>query len=192
MLIELVTLGRDSELRITQTGTPILSFAAAYDIGFGQNKKTQWIDCAIFGKKGESLVDHLKKGKQIQISAKDVRIESWEKNDGSGTGFKLACTVEGVKFCRDGTGGQQSQHGGYGQQQGSYNQVQHQAAPQPASQQSYQQPPPQRPIVAQSSYASVPHASQQGSYQQPQQNFQNQQPPNRSQPAPSGDSFDDD
>ena len=140
MLIELVTLGRDSELRSTASGTPVLNFAAAYDIGFGQNKKTQWLDCVIFGKKGESLVDHLKKGKQIQISAKDVRIESWEKNDGSGQGFKLACTVEDVKFCRDGTGGQQSQpsqQGGYAQQPAQ--RPAPQQRPQPRAQQA---PPP--------------------------------------------------
>ena len=66
MLIELVTLGRDSELKFTSSGTPILNFAAAYDIGFGQNKKTQWIDCVIFGKKAESLIDHLKKGSKYK------------------------------------------------------------------------------------------------------------------------------
>ena len=111
MLIELVNLGRDSELRHLQNGTPVLNFAAAYDVGFGDNKKTQWIDCAMFGKKAESLASYLVKGKQVQISARDVRIETWQKNDGSGEGFKLACTVDDVKFCR---GGQQSQQqGGY-------------------------------------------------------------------------------
>lgn len=100
MLIELVNIGRDAELKYLPSGVPVLSFAAAYDIGFGQNKKTQWIDCAIFGKKAESLADHLTKGKQIQISARDVRIESWDKNDGTGKGFKLACTVDDIKFCR--------------------------------------------------------------------------------------------
>lgn len=123
MLIELVNIGRDSELKYSQSGTAILSWAAAYDIGFGDNKKTQWIECVIFGKKAESLVDHLKKGKQIQISARDVRIESWDKTDGSGKGFKLACTVDDIKFCRgdsNQSGGQQGNqqgNGGYGNQQ---------------------------------------------------------------------------
>lgn len=114
MLIELVNLGRDSELRHLQNGTPVLNFAAAYDVGFGDNKKTQWIDCAMFGKKAESLASYLVKGKQIQISARDVRIETWKKNDGSGEGFKLSCTVDDIKFCRDGQGNQsQGQQGGY-------------------------------------------------------------------------------
>ena len=160
MLIELVTLGRDSELRLTASGTSVLNFAAAYDIGFGQNKKTQWVDCTIFGKKAESLIDHLKKGKQIQISARDVHIQVWDKNDGSGQGFKLCCTVDDVKFCRDGSGGQQNQQphqGGYGQQ----------PAQRPAPQQNYQQA------------------------QQQNQQYSNSTP-NRSQPAPPVDSFDDD
>lgn len=123
MLIELVNIGRDSELKYTQSQTPILTFPAAYDIGYGDNKKTQWIDCVMFGKKAESLVSHLLKGKQIQISARDVRIETWQKNDGSGEGFKLCCTVDDVKFCRDGQGAQQNhgQQGGYTPQQNAGN-----------------------------------------------------------------------
>lgn len=132
MLIELVNLGRDSELRHLQNGTPVLNFAAAYDVGFGDNKKTQWIDCAMFGKKAESLASYLVKGKQIQISARDVRIETWQKNDGSGEGFKLACTVDDIKFCRDGQGNQsQGQQGGYTPPQGGYQQPQQQAPAQP-------------------------------------------------------------
>lgn len=118
MLIELVNLGRDSELRHTPQGTAVLNFAGAYDVGFGDNKKTQWIDCAMFGKKAESLASYLVKGKQVQISARDVRIETWQKNDGSGEGFKLACTVDDIKFCRDGHGSKnQPQQGGYTPQQ---------------------------------------------------------------------------
>ena len=140
MLIELVNLGRDSELRYTQNGTAVLSFAAAYDVGFGDNKKTQWIECAMFGKKAESLASYLVKGKQIQISARDVRIETWQKNDGSGEGCKLACTVDDIKFCRDGQGSQsQGQQGGYSPQQGGYQQPQQNC--QQAPQQNYQQPP---------------------------------------------------
>lgn len=115
MLIELVTLGRDAELRYTPSGTPLLNFAAAYDVGFGNDKKTQWIDCTIFGKKAEALSNYLTKGKQVQISARDVCIETWQKQDGSGQGFKLACTVDDVKFCRDGQSRQPPQQGSYGQ-----------------------------------------------------------------------------
>lgn len=100
MLIELVNIGRDASLQYTASGTPVSNFPAAYDIGYGENKKTQWIDCVMFGKKAEALAQHLTKGKQIQIFGKDVRIETWQKNDGSGEGFKLVCTVDDIKFCR--------------------------------------------------------------------------------------------
>lgn len=167
MLIELVTLGRDGELKATQSGTSLLSFAAAYDIGFGQNKKTQWIDCVIFGKKAESLVDHLKKGKQIQISARDVHIQTWNKSDGSGQGFKLCCTVDDVKFCRDGTGGQQPQQGGYNQ-----------APQQPAGNASAQYQPANANAQQTAGYhsnqrpAPPPQGQPQGAYQQPQRTAQ--------------------
>lgn len=176
MLIELVNIGRDSELLYTQGGAPILKWPAAYDVGFGDNKKTQWIDCTLFGKKAEELASYLIKGKQIQISARDVRIETWQKNDGSGEGYKLCCTVDGVKFCRDGQGAQGVQGGNNQQQRPPQNPGQGGHGGQGYAQQGYQQ--------------------QNQNYQQPVQ--QRQQPqqysnqaPNRSDPAPAC-SFDDD
>lgn len=154
MLIELVTLGRDSELRQTQNGTPVLGFAAAYNVGFGENKKTQWLDCAIFGKSAEGLASHLIKGKQIQIAAKDVCIEEYPKKDG-GTGVKLKCTVVDVNFCNSGQSAQQNSGGG----QGGYGQ---QAAPQ----QQQQQRPPQQPAYNQAP-PQQQQAPQQGGNMQP-------------------------
>jgi single-strand DNA-binding protein len=146
MLIELVTLGRDSELRYTQSGTPVLGFAAAYNVGFGDNKKTQWLDCAIFGKSAEGLASHLIKGKQIQIVAKDVCIDEYPKKDG-GTGFKLKCTVVDVSFCNSGQSAQQNRggQGGYAQQSAPVQQPAYSKAPQQPQQQPQPQQPQQRP-----------------------------------------------
>jgi single-stranded DNA-binding protein len=50
MFTELVRLGKDAELKTTQSGD-LLSLYAAYDVGFGDKKKTQWIGLTLFGKR---------------------------------------------------------------------------------------------------------------------------------------------
>lgn len=128
MLTKLVRIGRDAELRVLPNGTQVLNFPAVYDVGYGDNKKGQWIECAMFGKRAESLVQHFTKGKQIVIYADDVQVETYSKNDGT-QGVKLKCKL--IEF--DFAGGQQQapqQAGGFQQQQ----------APQQPQQQFQQQP----------------------------------------------------
>jgi len=60
-------LGRDAELK-TPNGKPLLSFAVAVESGWGDNKKTTWVECTLFGKRAESLADHLLKGSTVGIS----------------------------------------------------------------------------------------------------------------------------
>jgi len=61
-------LGRDSELRTTQGGDKVLSFSIADDGGYGEKRRTQWIDCALWGKRAESLAQYLSKGSLVEIS----------------------------------------------------------------------------------------------------------------------------
>ena len=98
MFCKLVRIGRDAELRKTPQGTPLISFPAAYDVGFGDNKKSQWIDCTLFGQKAENLAQHIQKGNQIVIYGTDLCVETWDKNDGSGTGHKLCCKFQDFDF----------------------------------------------------------------------------------------------
>src|SRR5690606_12117409 len=60
--------GKPAELRRTQNGDAVLSFSVAVDDGFGQNKKTLWFDCSVWGKRGETLKDMLPKGKEVTVS----------------------------------------------------------------------------------------------------------------------------
>jgi len=106
MLNKLVRIGKDAELRHLDNGTALVSFSAVYEIGYGQNKKAQWLDCAMFGDRANKVAQHLTKGKQIVIYADDVCINEWDKPDGS-KGFKLACKLVSFDFVSDGTGGQQ-------------------------------------------------------------------------------------
>lgn len=61
-------LGRDCETRFTAKGDAITSFSVALSSGYGENKLTTWLNCSIFGKRGESLAPYLLKGAQVAIS----------------------------------------------------------------------------------------------------------------------------
>jgi len=61
-------LTRDAELRRTQNGEPVLGFSVAVDDGYGQNKRALFFDCSLFGKRGESLGNHLGKGTSVTVS----------------------------------------------------------------------------------------------------------------------------
>jgi single-strand DNA-binding protein len=92
MFIKLVRLGRDASIRYTQGGDAVAGLAMAYDIGFGDKKRTQWIDGTLWGKRAESLAPYLTKGTQIVATMDDVELEQFHKKDGT-TGAKLKCRI---------------------------------------------------------------------------------------------------
>ena len=84
-------LGKDAEVRYTQSGTSVLSFAGAVDTGYGNNKKTVWVGFSVFGKRAEGeLVNYLTKGSQVAVTG-ELNIDEWEK-DGQ-KNFMLKCIV---------------------------------------------------------------------------------------------------
>lgn len=62
------TIGKDAVLRRTQGGEPVLGFSVAVDDGRGENKQTMWFDVNLWGKRGQSLEPHLKKGTKVTVS----------------------------------------------------------------------------------------------------------------------------
>lgn len=70
-------LGKDAELRRAQSGDPVLSFSVAVDDGYGQNKRTLWFDCSVWGKRGEALSAHLTKGSAVTVSG-DLSTREYE------------------------------------------------------------------------------------------------------------------
>ena len=57
--------GADAELRTTQSGEKVLSFRVANDVGFGDRKTTQWVDCSMWGRRAESVANYVKKGDKV-------------------------------------------------------------------------------------------------------------------------------
>ena len=79
MFIKLVRIGKDAELKQSQSGKPFLNLSVVYDIGFGENKQSQWMSIVMFGQQAEKLAQHLTKGKQIVIRADELRTEVYQE-----------------------------------------------------------------------------------------------------------------
>ena len=61
-------LGRDAETRFLPNGDAVVSFSVALSSGYGEKKITTWLNCSMFGKRGEAVSPYLKKGGQVAIS----------------------------------------------------------------------------------------------------------------------------
>ena len=95
MLIKLVRIGKDAELR-SANGKPVLSLSVVYDVGYGANKKSQWLNLAMWGAQAEKVVQHFSKGKQIVVRVDDVHIEEYNGKSG------LKGTLVSFEFVQDG------------------------------------------------------------------------------------------
>jgi len=81
MMIKLVRIGKDAELR-SANGKPVLSLSVVYDVGYGANKKSQWLNLAMWGAQAEKVVQHFSKGKQIVVRVDDLHIEEYNGKSG--------------------------------------------------------------------------------------------------------------
>lgn len=112
-------LGADAELRTTQSGEKVLGFRVANDVGFGDRKTTQWVECSLWGRRGEAIAQYMTKGKQVAVSG-ELTMREFEKRDGT-RGAGLSVRVSEVDFMGGGReegggggGGYESRGGGGG------------------------------------------------------------------------------
>lgn len=73
-------LTRDAETRYTGSGTAVTNFCIAVDTGFGEHKRTDFINCVLW--KREGLVQHLTKGKAVMVSG-EYQARKWQDKDGN-------------------------------------------------------------------------------------------------------------
>jgi single-strand DNA-binding protein len=59
-------LGKDAEMRRLPDGTAVLSFSVADSQG--KDKPSLWWNCAMFGKRADSLQQYLVKGQQVTVN----------------------------------------------------------------------------------------------------------------------------
>jgi len=74
--------GKDAVLRVTPNGKHIATFSLPAKSGFGDNEKTSWLQCKMFGAMAEKLSAAILKGAKVTVTGEFV-IEEWDKNDGS-------------------------------------------------------------------------------------------------------------
>jgi len=70
-------LGKDSELKMTNTGRAICSTSIAVNDKVGSERRTTWFNLNIWGKLGEQVHPYLKKGRQIYVEGR-LRVDEWQ------------------------------------------------------------------------------------------------------------------
>ena len=77
-------MGKDPELRRTQSGTAVTSFSLATSEKFKdkqgqQQEETEWHNCSVWNKAAEIIAQYCKKGSMIYVEGK-LKTRSWEDN----------------------------------------------------------------------------------------------------------------
>lgn len=59
--------GKDPEQRSTQGGDSVTSFSVAVRQGFKRDAASVWFRCSVWGKRGDTIRDHLRKGSKVTV-----------------------------------------------------------------------------------------------------------------------------
>jgi len=87
-------LGKDAEVKFLPNGSAVCEFSVAVKSGYGEREKTNWVRCAMFGKKAEGqLPQYLVKGTQVAVSG-ELELQEWEGQ--SGKGAALSVSVQNI------------------------------------------------------------------------------------------------
>ena len=78
-------LTRDPEVRMTQSGMPVMSLGIAVNDRRKNNQTGEWedyanfIDCTMFGTRAQNVSQYLSKGQRVMIEGK-LRYSQWERD----------------------------------------------------------------------------------------------------------------
>jgi single-strand DNA-binding protein len=92
-------IGQDAETRFAKSGTAITSFSLPVEQGWGDNKKTTWVKCILFGRKDgteHGLAQYLKKGRFVAVTG-EVVLEQWENKQGEKQA-QVSCIVRDLSL----------------------------------------------------------------------------------------------
>ena len=112
-------LTRDPELKTLPSQTVVCDFALAVnrrwkDTDGADREEVLFIDCAAFGKTGQTIGESLTKGRPIHIEGR-LKFEQWEQEDGQRRS-KIRVVVEQFRFVdrKPGSNGQPAEGNGRG------------------------------------------------------------------------------
>lgn len=83
-------LGKDCIVN-TVNGKNVINFSVAVDVGYGDSKTTQWVECAKWGEK-TAVAQFLTKGAQVAVLG-EISMKTYSKHDGT-NGASLSCRVD--------------------------------------------------------------------------------------------------
>lgn len=80
-------LGRDPEVKFTQSGSAVCNFSMATDESWKdksgeKQSKTEWHNIVVWGKLAEICGQYLTKGKQVYVSGR-IQTREWDDKDGN-------------------------------------------------------------------------------------------------------------
>lgn len=75
-------LGKDPEVRATNSGKSVVSFSIAVDDGWGEKKKTDWWDVEAWDKTAEAVGRLGKAGKRVTVTGSLKKDEWQDKSSG--------------------------------------------------------------------------------------------------------------
>ena len=88
--------GRDAEMHMTPSGKNVTQFSVAVNIGYGDNKKTQWYEVVTWEKQAEVCDQYVKKGMLVLCDGV-VELNQYTAKDGTPKA-SLRLTAREVKF----------------------------------------------------------------------------------------------
>ena len=99
-------LGRSADFKVLDSGQKVLNFSVAVRVGWGDREETLWVECALWGDRGEKLQQYLNKGTKVAVAG-DVNLRLFDKKDGSAGG---SITVNVQRITLMGGGEQKAEH----------------------------------------------------------------------------------
>ena len=90
-------LTKPPELRDTPAGTPVCDFSIAVDDGFGDKKKTCYMDITAWANQATFVAEYFKKGSGILIQGR-MSMDQWEDKETGKKRTKHKVTAEKVTF----------------------------------------------------------------------------------------------
>lgn len=99
MLNSVILMGRltrEPELRQTDKGTLVCGFSVAVDNGYGETKKTDFINCVAWKGTAEFVSKYFTKGQMIALSGR-LSTRTWDDN--GTTRYATEVSVREVDFC---------------------------------------------------------------------------------------------
>lgn len=74
--------GRDPELRFSQSGMAICNFSVAVTHKRGDDESTSWVDVVCFKEHAENVAESVKKGTRVIVTGR-LQVREFEKRDGT-------------------------------------------------------------------------------------------------------------